>query len=147
MTTYQKNPLYSFVPLNKLNELSGPSAAIAQSNGVTSQGNETSNRSGSTIPGFLDPEPTLAPKSALAFIYLEANLQQLLRIYIAAKKALPELWEHPLKARFSNLYYRKLYMDHYHFYQQCENHIDIVRAIGSNHISFTTFFLQKTISY
>lgn len=58
-----------------------------------------------------------------------------------AKNTLQKPWKHPLKARFLNLYYEKMYIDCYHFSQQYKDYFDIAGTTGSNYLLFITFLL------
>ena len=44
------------------------------------------------------------------------------------------------------MYYGKLYMDCYHFCQQCEDHFETAGATGFNQTPFVAFFLRGNIS-
>ena len=54
--------------------------------------------------------------------------------------------EQPLKARFPDLYFGKLYLDCYWFCQQFEDHFDTARANGKNRTPFAASFLWDGIS-
>ena len=55
--------------------------------------------------------------------------------------------EGQLKARFSDLYYGKLYIKCYYFYQQCKNHFDIAGTTQLDRTSFAASFLCERISF
>ena len=44
------------------------------------------------------------------------------------------------------MYYDKLYMDFYHFCQQCKNHFETAGPTGFNRTPFAAFFLRGNIS-
>ena len=50
------------------------------------------------------------------------------------------------KAKVPDVYYGKLHMDCYHFYQQCEDHFETFRATGTNQTPFAASFLCGNIS-
>ena len=54
--------------------------------------------------------------------------------------------EQPLEAKVLDVYYGKLHMDCYHFYQQCNDHFETSWATGTNQTPFAAFFLCKNIS-
>lgn len=99
MVTCWRNLLCSSTVFNELDKLSTLNKATThkrqitvQKSEATIQNNKTFNRLSFTIPGFSDLDSTLAPKPtsiskpALAIIYLEVDLQQLLKICISAKQ-------------------------------------------------------------
>lgn len=64
-----------------------------------------------------DSLPALGPGPAPAAMYTEDELQRLLKIYMGAKKLSNDEPRSTLKARFLDLYSRKLYLNCYQFYQ------------------------------
>ena len=55
-------------------------------------------------------------------------------------------WKQSFKAKVPDIYYEKLYIDYYHFYQQCEDYFEIAGTIGTKQTLFATFFLYGNIS-
>lgn len=58
-----------------------------------------------------------------------------------------EPWKKSPKARASDIYLGKSYIDSYYFCQQFEDYFDITSATGVKRTPFTVLFLQKLISY
>ncbi len=94
MVTCWKNPPYSSTAPSEPDEFFASSTAIAQGSmvitqniGAIAQGNEAPIRLGSATLGSSDPKPTFTPESALAIMYSETDLQQLLKICMGTKKA------------------------------------------------------------
>ena len=52
-----------------------------------------------------------------------------------------------LKARFSNLYYGKSYMECYHFCQQYEDYFATATATGLNKILIAAYFFYGRVSF
>ena len=52
----------------------------------------------------------------------------------------------PFKDKVPDLYYGKLYMDYYHFYQQCEDHFKTSWVTGTNQTLFVASFFCGNIS-
>ena len=50
------------------------------------------------------------------------------------------------KAKVPELYYDKLHMDYYHFYQQCKDYFETAWVGETNRTLFAAFFLCKNIS-
>ena len=69
--------------------------------------------------------------------YLESNQRP---------KQSPVEHEQLLKAKVLEVYYSKLHMDCYHFYQQCEAHFETAGATKANQTPFVAFFFRKNIS-
>ena len=55
-------------------------------------------------------------------------------------------WEQPFKARSSETYSGKSYINCYHFYQQCEDYFKTSGATGMNYTLFAVLFFRGTIS-
>ena len=54
-----------------------------------------------------------------------------------------QFYKQPLKAKFSDLYYKNLYINYYQFYQKCKEYFDITKTINLNIISFAILFSNK----
>ena len=54
--------------------------------------------------------------------------------------------ERPLKAKVPDVYYRKLHIDCYYFYQQYEDNFETSWATGTKQTPFAASFLCKNIS-
>ena len=57
-----------------------------------------------------------------------------------------KLQDYPLKAKTSDTYFGKSYMDYYHFCQQCKDYFKTSCAIRINHTSFAATFFYSTIN-
>ena len=51
----------------------------------------------------------------------------------------------PLKARFSNLYYRNFHLNCYRFCLQCEHYFETAWANGPNQVFFAALFLHRAM--
>ncbi len=69
-------------------------------------------------------------------IYLQALLAELQK---SSKKL--------QKARNSDLYYRTLLIDCYHFCQQCEENFENIKAKKHKYLPFATVFLYERINF
>ena len=94
--------------------------------------------------------PVSAPASAR---YTEEDLQRITKLCMdslfQAQASRPESspWGSSLKARFSDLYHGKSYMECYNFCQQCEDHFATAGATRPNRTPFAAFFLCGRISF
>ena len=52
--------------------------------------------------------------------------------------------EQYLKAKVLDMYYGKLHMNCYHFYQQCKDHFETIQTIGANWTPFVVFFFVRS---
>ena len=100
------------------------------------------------IPGpTLDPTlyPTLAPTPAITNKLFKKSKKAYLELNQRPKQP-PAKRERFLKTKISELYYDKLHMDCYHFYQQYEDDFETAGAIEANQTLFATSFLCRNIS-
>ena len=80
--------------------------------------------------------------------YTEEDLQRILRTVFEARAPPSDgVCENPLKARSSDVYRGKSYIECYNFCQQCEDHFATTKAKGPNRISFAAFFLYDRINF
>ena len=93
--------------------------------------------------------PVLA-ESILAFKYSKVDLMRILKIFSKSKDQKPKAKvprKRPLKAKVPDVYFGKLHMDCYHFYQQYEDHFEIDNATRSNCTLFAALFLCGKINF
>ena len=50
------------------------------------------------------------------------------------------------KAKVSDMYYKKLHIDYYYFYQQYKDYFETAGATGANRTSFAISFLCESIN-
>ena len=104
-------------------------------------------------------EPTPGPIASTSLAFTEELFKLFMQTYMdtikiqapalvqaPASPVLVEPKEQPLKARFPDLYFGKLYLDCYWFCQQFEDHFDTARANGKNRTPFAASFLWDGIS-
>ena len=104
-----------------------------------------------------NPGPTLVlapiPAPVLTLAPALPSLDELFRDFMKAylesnrgpKQPLAER-EQLFKAKVSDVYYRKSYMDCYHFYQHYKNYYETVGATRAKRTPFTAVFLCGSIS-
>ena len=85
--------------------------------------------------------PAPAPTNELFKKFMKAYLESNQR-----PRQPPEERKQIFKAKISEVYYSKLHMDCYHFYQQCKDYFKIAGATGFNWTPFAAFFLCGNIS-
>lgn len=137
-----------------------PFTILADDDSINALPGASTKSSSSFTPIFRTPSPISDLSPAPVAPSADENLFKLfMRAYLAARTtaltAAPGLAsspdagprQRPLKARFSELYYRNSYMDCYRFCQQCKDHFDMAGATGTNRIPFAALFLQDTISH
>ena len=89
-------------------------------------------------------------KPTLALKYSKADLMRILKIFSKTKAQEPKAevpHERPLKAKILDIYFRKSYMDCYHFCQQCKDYFKTTGATGSNRTSFMALFPHGKINF
>ena len=89
--------------------------------------------------------PTPTPTSAVT----NDLFKQFIKAYLKSNqrpREPPAERERLFKAKVSKIYYGKLYIDCYHFCQQCKDYFQTARAIGANQTLFEAFFFHKNIS-
>ena len=94
---------------------------------------------------ILIPAPVLAPTPAP--VVSDELFKKFMKAYLETNQGprQPECKQN-LKAKVPEVYYGKSYMDCYHFYQQCKDYFETVRATGFNRTLFAAFFLCGNIS-
>ena len=93
------------------------------------------------------PVPTLVPAPAL--FSSDKLFKQFIKAYLESNKRPrqpPAEREQSFKAKVPKVYYGKLYMDCYHFCQQCKDHFETAKATGTNRTPFATSFFCGSIS-
>ena len=101
-------------------------------------------------PGLISafiPTPVLAPAPALPSF--DEFFRQFMKAYLETNQAPKQFLiecKQPFKAKVLEVYYAKLHMDCYHFYQQCKDYFETAGAIEANRTPFAVFFLHKNIS-
>ena len=115
--------------------------------GAPTKGSTTSTLS---LTIFWAQTPALALAPALAPSSIRELCQQPLKTYTAIVKLLKQNHRSgsckPLfKAWFYNFYYRNLYIDCYHFYQQCKDYFKTTGASRFNYISIASLFFCGAI--
>ena len=137
-----------------------PSTDLVEDDFARDSGSVGGSHSGSTSPALscnstpgpnqvlaLIPAPTPAPAPSPAptnelfkkFIkaYLESNQRP---------RKPPEERKRTFKAKIPEVYYSKLYMDCYHFCQQCKDHFETTGATGFNRTPLATIFICGNIN-
>ena len=87
------------------------------------------------------PIPAPVPINKLFKKFLKAYLES----NQGSRQSLAER-EQIFKAKISEVYYGKLYMNCYHFCQQCKDYFKTSRATRANRTLFVASFLHKNIS-
>ena len=115
---------------------------------------------GNTSP-VLSCNPTPGPALVLALIFAPVSIlapalpssNELFRKFIKSYLESNQGLKQPLaerkqffKAKVSDVYYKKSYIDCYHFCQQCKDYFETVRATRTNQILFAAFFLCGSIN-
>ena len=93
--------------------------------------------------------PTLA-KSTLALKCSKTDLIRILKIFSETKSQEPKVevsCEQFLKAKIPNIYFGKLYINCYHFCQQCKDYFETTGTTKSNCILFAVLFLHRKINF
>ena len=117
------------------------------------------------LDSFLSPDSKISkqpdgppgPKSDISVPkYSENDLQKIFKAVLEARAptlapvpvlVVSEVPREKLKARFSDVYRGKSYMDCYNFCQDCEDYFAITGATGPTRILFAVFFLRDRISF
>ena len=95
----------------------------------------------SSAPIFaLAPTPTAINELFKQFmkVYLETN---------QGPRQSPAERKQPFKAKVLEIYYGKLYMDCYHFCQNCKDYLETAEATKANRTLFTAFFSMGTLVF
>ena len=98
---------------------------------------------------FLAFIPAQIPAPALALLSFDNLFKQFMKAYLESNQRLkqpPAEREQFFKAKMPDVYYKKLYMDCYHFCQQCKDYFETPRATRANRTPFAVFLLCKNIS-
>ena len=96
------------------------------------------------VPALIPaPVPALAPSSS------DELFKQFMKAYLESNqgpKQPPAERKQSFKAKVPDMYYKKSYMDCYHFYQQCKDHFKTAGTTGANQTPFAAFFLCGSIN-
>ena len=110
------------------------------------------------VPPVVTPLATSSSADSSVVKYSEDDLQQILRTVldfrplspIPAPAAAPHYKgprKRPLKARFPDIYWGKMHLECYNFFQQCEDHFATAGTMGSNRVPFAATFLKDTVPF
>ena len=89
-------------------------------------------------------------ESTLALKYSETDLMRILKIFSKTKGQEPKAeapCKQPLKTKVPDIYFRKLYINCYYFFQQCEEHFETTGTIKLNRTLFAATFLYGKINF
>ena len=110
--------------------------------GALTKGSNTSTSS-PAVSRAPTPIPSSTPLS------INELFQQFMKAYLESNQGPsqpPEERKRPFKAKVPDVYYGKLHMDCYHFYQQYEDHFEISWATMTKRTPFVASFLCRNIS-
>ena len=92
--------------------------------------------------------PLEAPTLPLVSSFTEDFFIRFMKVIMETTQAqtLTEWQKRQLKARTSDTYFKKFYIDCYYFCQQCEDYFKISSATRMNHTPFAAIFLYDTVN-
>ena len=105
-----------------------------------------------TIPGTTSvfaPASTLVFASAPILVVINKLFKQFMKTYLKSNqrpKQPPTERGETLNTKVPKVYYVKLYIDCYHFYQRCKDYFETARATKANRNLFAAFFFRGNIS-
>ncbi len=95
-------------------------------------------------PGPPQAPPLLVSQDPSANCYSQQDLDRIIQTFLHVSKGGSR---DKLKAKTTDVYRSRSYMEYCNFCQQCKDHFATCGAIGSNRIPFTTSFLRDRINF
>ena len=152
MASRSSRPYYffcwNFFPIDQLEDklIRNQNSAESFHSGSTSLAPSRNSTPVSNLVSALDS--TLFPALAPALISSNKLFKQFIKAYLESNqrssRSLAEC-KQSLEAKIPDVYYWKLHMDCYYFYQQYKDHFHTAKVNEAKRTPFTTFFLCRSI--